>query len=93
MNALEVLFGADRLQKVRILMLLSGRAMYAAQMARELNLDQATIAGHIKDLEEAGFITSDRLGPLKMYRLTELAEREILPHLKKLAEMRISWAT
>lgn len=86
-SLLEILFGSDRLQKVRILMLLKGRSLYVSQIARELGIDQPTTTGHLQALEGCGLVVCERLGPLKIYRLTELAEKEVLPCLEKLMRM------
>jgi len=83
---MEVLFGSDRLQKAKILMLLKERGMYVSQIARELGIDQPTVTSHLQSLESAGLVESEKYGPLKVYKLTQYAEREILPCLQKLLE-------
>jgi len=81
---MEILFGPNRLQKAKILLLLDGRSLYVSQIAQELKIDQSTATSHMQTLEEAGLVVSEKYGPLKIYKLTKTAENEIVPILKAL---------
>ena len=83
-NLLEVLFGPNRIQKVKILLLLKDKPTYISQIARELKIDQPTVTGHIHTLEEVGLVTHEKIGPLKMYQLTDFAKNEIIPCIERL---------
>jgi len=80
----EVLFGPNRVSKAKILLALKGRSLYVTQLAREIGVDQPTATAHLHALEKAGLVSSKTLGPLKIYNLTEYAEKEIVPCLEKL---------
>lgn len=80
----EVLFGPNRVAKVRILLTLKNRNLYVTQIAHEIGVDQPTATAHLKALEQAGLVSCKTFGPMKMYSLTEYAEKEIIPCLEKL---------
>ena len=79
----EVLFGPNRVAKAKILLSLKGRSLYVTQIAREIGIDQPTATAHLKALENAGLVSCKTFGPMKMYSLTEYAEKEIIPCLEK----------
>ena len=81
---MEILFGPNRIQKVKILLLLKDKPTYISQIARELGIDQPTVTGHIHMLEEAGLVVHEKVGPLKMYQLTDFAKNEVIPCIERL---------
>jgi len=81
---METLFGPNRLHKAEILLLLKGQRLYESQIARELGIDQPTASGHLRALERAGLVTYEKIGPVKMFKLTAKALMDVLPCLESL---------
>jgi len=79
----ELLFGPNRVAKSKILLVLKGKSLYVTQVAREIGIDQPTASAHLHALEKAGLVACKTFGPMKMYSLTEYAEKEIIPCLEK----------
>lgn len=64
--ALKALADESRL---RIVWMLEERPLCVCEIQAVLGLAQSTASRHLQVLEDAGFVTSERIGPWKNYRL------------------------
>ena len=63
--------------RLRILWMLEDRPLCVCELQAALSLAQSTVSRHLQSLEEAGFVTSERDGPWKDYRLNPLPPPQV----------------
>ncbi|MEV6106998.1 metalloregulator ArsR/SmtB family transcription factor [Streptomyces sp. NPDC051940] len=79
--------GDERRQTIVVLLLRSGGALNVGEIARELKLSQPAVSHHLKILRDAGLLSVERSGTLRLYAFNAPKIVDVLTPMKELVEL------